>query len=115
MRTSPGTSPVGALSHPGVLVRTPLAALITVAALAATPAPAAPPEPAGPGSCAASLSGGVTARFDCSVTARVEGKVLTITLTADGPVAGLRALQPTVLKVAMPVAPGTYAGAALAS
>ncbi len=82
------------------------------------PAPTAPPAAtpsAEPPTCTGTLSGAVTASFTCTVTARIEGTVATVTIAADGPVAGLRALKPATVSLPMPVPPGTYAGAALRS
>lgn len=63
--------------------------------------------------CTGTLSGAVTATFTCSVAARIEGNLATVTITADGPVEGVRALKPGTVSLAVPVPSGTYTGEAL--
>jgi hypothetical protein len=100
-----------------------LPALALLSSLLGAPAPAAPPpatapaaeaaQPADPTGCTGTLSGAVTATFGCSVTARIEGNLATVTITADGPVAGVRALKPGTVSLSVPVPSGTYSGEAL--
>jgi len=95
-----------------------LAATLLGAPPPATPATTSPPAAASaptPGGCTGTLSGAVTASFGCSVTATIEGKVATVVITVAGPVAGLRALQPGTVSLALPVASGAYSGEALSA
>ena len=95
-----------------------LPAALLAATLLGAPAPTTPPAAvpaAEPSGCTGTLSGAVTASFGCTVTARVEGKVATVVITVAGPVAGLRALQPGTVSLALPVASGAYSGEALSA
>jgi len=99
-----------------------LAALLVVTLLGATPPatpattspPAAAPTPT-PGGCTGTLSGAVSASFSCTVTTTIDGTVATVTIAADGPVAGVRELKPATVSLPLPVTSGSYSGEALRS
>jgi hypothetical protein len=88
---------------------TTLPSLLLLAGLLAAPALAR----AQASGCTGTLSGAVTGTFTCSVAARIEGSVATVTISADGPVAGVRSLKPGTVSLAVPVPSGTYSGEAL--
>ena len=82
----------------------------------ATPAPAnQPAQPADPSGCSGTLSGAVTATFACSVETRIEGGLAKLVVSVEGPVAGVRALQPATVSLPVPLPSGSYTGAALKS
>jgi hypothetical protein len=104
------------------LAALPAAAVLAVLLGGTAPAPSAPagaPAPstqaADPSGCAGTLSGAVTARFACTVTAQIKGEVATVTIEVNGPVEGLRALKPAVVSLPVPIPSGSYSGVALRS
>jgi hypothetical protein len=102
--------------HPVLLLSVLLGSACAPARAAApAPAPAQASPAVEPGGCSGTLSGAVTASFACTVTARIEGTLATVTIVADGPVEGLRALSPATVSLPVPIPSGTYGGEALRS
>lgn len=80
-------------------------ALLLLAVLLPTLAPAAVPADA---TCTGTLAGAATAAFACDVQATYDEKTVTIVITPQAPVDGVKSLEPLVMTLPFPLSAGRY-------